>query len=309
MESFVIFTFMKTQKPALLKKGDKVAIVTTARKIDKEDIAVAIQLFEDWGLKVVLGTTIGKVDRQFGGTDQERIADFQQQLDDPSVKAIWCARGGYGSVRVIDALDFTQFFKQPKWIIGFSDVTVFHSHLHNLGFNTLHAIMPITVEGNTMEAIKTLRKALFGEVISYEVAFSENNRLGEGTGVLVGGNLSMLYSLLGSPSAITTDGKILFIEDLDEYLYHVDRMMMNLKRNGYFKQLKGLIVGGMTKMNDNTIPFGKTAQEIILDVVSEYDFPVCFDFPAGHIDDNRALIFGDEVKLIVSSDKTALFYN
>ncbi|MGB0895817.1 MAG: S66 peptidase family protein [Flavobacteriaceae bacterium] len=294
------------KQPQALQRGDLVAIVTTARKIDKDAVQLAIELLESWGLNVVLGRTIGLEDNQYGGTDSDRAIDFQQAMDDPVVKAIWCARGGYGTVRIIDALDFTEFVKQPKWVIGFSDVTVLHSHLHNIGVQTLHAIMPITVEGNTIDAITSLKNDLFGMPNNYELPFEVGNKLGKETGVLIGGNLSMLYSLLGSKSAIDTTDKILFIEDLDEYLYHIDRMMMNLKRNGYFDNLKGLIVGGMTKMHDNDIPFGKTAEEIILDAVAGYNFPVAFNVPAGHVKDNRSLHFGETVEFNVTDSATQL---
>lgn len=297
---------MNPKQPKKLQRGDLVAVVTTARKIDKEDIQLAIELLESWGLNVVLGKTIGLEDNQYGGTDSDRAKDFQQAMDDPAVKAIWCARGGYGTVRIIDSLDFTKFIKNPKYVIGFSDVTVLHSHLHNLGVQTLHAIMPITVEGNTIEALESLKNDVFGETNVYKIPSELGNKVGKGTGVLVGGNLSMLYSLLGSKSAIDTAGKILFIEDLDEYLYHIDRMLMNLKRNGYFDGLKGLVVGGMTKMNDNDIPFGKNAEDIILDAVSDHDFPVAFNFPAGHVKDNRSLHFGKTVAFTVTNSATEL---
>lgn len=297
---------MNITQPKPLQQGDLVAIVTTARKIDRTAVQLAVELLESWGLNVVLGKTIGLEDNQYGGTDTERATDFQHAMDDPAVKAIWCARGGYGTVRIIDALNFTEFVKNSKWIVGFSDVTVLHSHLHNFGVQTLHAIMPITVEGNTIEALNSLKNDLFGKPNTYKVPSETWNKAGKGKGVLVGGNLSMLYSLLGSDSAIKTEDKILFIEDLDEYLYHIDRMILNLKRNGYFNNLKGLVVGGMTKMHDNDIPFGKTAEEIILDAVSEFDFPVAFNFPAGHVKDNRSLRFGGEVNFNVAVTSTTL---
>ncbi len=299
---------MNIKQPQSLQRGDLVAIVTTARKIDRADIQKAIELLESWGLNAVVGKTIGKADHQFGGTDADRITDFQEAMNNDAVKAIWCARGGYGTVRIIDALDFSKFLTNPKWVIGFSDVTALHSHLHNLGVHTIHGLMPITVESSTPEAISSLKKALFGNSIKHEVPCESKNKYGKSTGELVGGNLSMLYSLLGSKSAIKTDGKILFIEDLDEYLYHIDRMMMNLKRNGYFDNLKGLVIGGMTKMNDNTIPFGKTTEEIIIDNIKEFDFPVCFNFPAGHLKDNRTLIFGRCVELNTQKEGTTLTF-
>ncbi len=295
-------------QPSYLQKGDTVAIVSTARKITSDKIIPAIKLLEKWGLHVVIGETIGSEENQFAASDEKRIADFQQMLDNPKVKAIWCARGGYGTVRIVDKLDFSTFKKHPKWIIGYSDITVLHSQVHNFGIETLHATMPINVEKNSKEALETLKKALFGKKLIYEIPADEKNKMGSATGALVGGNLSVLYSMLGSDSAIKTDGKILFMEDLDEYLYHIDRMCMNLKRNGYFTHLKGLIVGGMTDMRDNEIPFGKTAEEIILDCVSEYHFPVVFNFPAGHIDDNRTLILGRKVNLEVGEIKTKLSF-
>lgn len=281
--------------PPYLKKGDTVALVCTARKFTPEEAQPAIELFQSWGLNVKLGKTLGLDNFQLGGSDDQRTSDFQQMLDNPEIKAIWCARGGYGTVRIIDKIDFSNFRNNPKWIMGFSDVTVLHSHIHNLGVATLHSIMPFSVPKADEKAKETLKKALFGEAITYEVQNSTYNKKGSATGVLVGGNLSILYSLLGSKSSIDTTDKILFIEDLDEYLYHVDRMMMNLKRNGYFNKVKGIIVGGMTDMHDNSIPFGRNASEIILDITQEYNIPICFDFPAGHLSDNRALIFGKEI--------------
>jgi muramoyltetrapeptide carboxypeptidase len=293
-------------KPSYLNKGDTIAIVSTARKISKEEIVPAIKLLKSWGLKVVTGKTIALEDHQFAGTDAQRTADFQLMLDSKNIKAIWCARGGYGTVRIIDKLDFSSFLKNPTWIIGYSDITVLHSHIHNLGVQSLHATMPINVLKNTENSLISLKNVLFGEKETKNIDFSKHNWLGKSEGILVGGNLSILYSLLGSKSNINIDGKILFIEDLDEYLYHIDRMMLALKRNGCFENLKGLIVGGMTQMHDNTIPFGKTAEDIILDNIREYDFPVCFNFPAGHLDDNTALILGSKVKLEVNENGTVL---
>ena len=295
-------------QPTFLKKNDTIAIVSTARKISLDEIQPALKLLESWGLKVIIGKTIGLEDNQFAGSDTKRCSDLQEMLDDSKIKAIWCARGGYGTIRIIDQLDFSEFKKNPKWVIGYSDITVLHNHLNNLGFETLHATMPLDVSRNTTAALNSLKKHLFGEDLSFTINSSNENKLGESKGELVGGNLSMLYSLLGSETSINTDEKILFIEDLDEYLYHIDRMMMNLKRNGYLKNLKGLVVGGMTKMHDNAIPFGKNAKEIILDTVSEYDFPVVFNFPAGHLEDNRALNFGKIVTLSVDRNKTILSF-
>lgn len=296
----VLNRFMIT--PTTLKNGDTVAIVSTARKISKEELQPASQLLETWGLKPVLGKTIGAEENQFAGNDDLRASDFQQMMDDPKIKAIWCARGGYGTVRIIDNLNFSEFKKHPKWIIGYSDVTVLHSHIHNFGIETLHAQMCLEIENKTEEARESIRKVLFGE--DYKIEFQQkNSQTSQGiiSGELIGGNLSVLYSLIGSASEMKTDGKILFIEDLDEMLYHVDRMMMNLKRSGYLKNLKALIIGGMTQMKDNKVYFGKTAEETIMDLVKEYNYPVILNFPAGHILDNRALIMGREVGINVQS--------
>nr|WP_313806249.1 LD-carboxypeptidase [Flavobacterium sp.] len=292
--------------PPYLKKGDTVAIVCTARKFFPEDAKPAIELLESWGLKAKLGKTIGLDSCQLGGTDKERAADLQDMLDDDNIKAIWCARGGYGTVRIIDSLDFTKFKKHPKWIMGFSDVTVLHSHLNTLGVASLHSIMPFTVPKAPEEVKETLRKALFGENLTYEVETRGYEIKGKTKGQLVGGNLSILYSLLGSKSSLDTKGKILFIEDLDEYLYHIDRMMQNLKRNGYFENLKGLIVGSMTDMHDNEIPFGQNEVAIITEIAKEYNIPVCFYFPSGHQKDNRTLLLGKEVEYEVNNDKIVL---
>ena len=295
--------------PPFLKKGDTVAIVCTARKFFPEDAKPAIELLESWGLKVKLGKTIGLDSCQLGGTDQERAADFQSQLNDDNIKAIWCARGGYGTVRIIDQLDFTKFVNHPKWVMGFSDVTVLHSHIHTLGVATLHTIMPFTVPKAPEEVKATLKAALFGEKLAYQIPTKSHDIQGKARGILVGGNISILYSLLGSKSSIDTRGKILFIEDLDEYLYHIDRMMYNLKRNGYFDQVKGIIVGSMTDMHDNEIPFGQNEVQIITALAQSYNIPIVFEFPAGHQRDNRTLILGSLVDFEVNSTNVILrFY-
>ena len=293
-------------RPAYLKKGATVAIVSSARKISRKDLQPALELLNKWQLKVIVGKTVDASQDQFAGSDAERANDFQNVLDDPSISAIWCARGGYGTVRIIDQLDFTKFLKNPKWIIGYSDITVLHSALHKMNCESLHATMPINIGKNSIDCTTSLKKALFGSKIDYVIPTHSFNRLGKAEAQMIGGNLSILYSLLGSSSAIDPHGKILFIEDLDEYLYHIDRMLMNLKRNRWFDGLAGLILGGMTQMNDNEIPFGKNALEIIRDIVAEYDFPVAFGFPAGHIDDNRALIMGRQAKLEVYDAYTGL---
>lgn len=288
------------QKPPKLQNGSTVAIISTARKISEQEIQPAVGILESWGLKVVFGKHLFQADRQFSGTVEQRLHDLQWALDDPEVEAVICARGGYGTVQLIDQVNFSTFNNNPKWVVGYSDVTVLHNHINqNLNIETLHASMPINFPNNTVEALESLRAALFGESLCYAFDAHEWNRKGQAEGELVGGNLSILYSLTGTVSQVNTQGRILFLEDLDEYLYHIDRMMMNLDRAGMLRDLAGLVVGGMTDMNDNAVPFGQDAKQIIREVVKQYNFPVCFDFPAGHLDDNRALPMGAKVKLVV----------
>lgn len=292
--------------PPFLKPGYCIGIVAPARKITAEELTPAISQLQDWRLDVKLGKHIYSADNQFAGTDEERAADMQQMLDDDEVKAIIAARGGYGSVRIIDKLDFTRFKQNPKWIAGFSDVTVFHNHIQtHWGIQTLHSTMSINFSKDT-ESTELLRKALFGELKEYFIHGHPLNRQGHGEGMLCGGNLSLLYALAGTPSDIDTSGKILFLEDLDEYLYHIDRMMMQLKRSGKLANLKGLIIGSFSDMKDNTISFGKTAEQIILDAVKEYNYPVCFGFPAGHGVKNFPLYLGRSYELSVNDTNVLL---
>lgn len=295
--------------PPYLKKGDTVGILATARKVDMAPLEPAIKLLKSWGLNVVIGKTVGLDNNQLAGADWQRATDFQQMLDNPSIKAIWSAKGGYGTVRMIDRLDFTKFKQRPKWIIGFSDVTVLHSHINNLDIATLHSIACISVANATPEAIESFRKGVFGGKLEYTIPPHAFNKTSKAQGELIGGNLSVLYSIMGSVSEADYKGKIIFIEDLDEYLYHIDRMMMNLERNNYFKNVKGIIIGGMTKMRDNDIPWGHDALEIIQDITKEYKIPICFNFPAGHIKDNRALVFGKQITMDVTTDGTKITFN
>jgi muramoyltetrapeptide carboxypeptidase len=294
--------------PPNLQKGDTIAIVATARKNIDDNLKPAIALAKSWGLEVVIGQTIGLDDNQLAGTDEQRAADFQNMINNPKIKAVWCVRGGYGTARMLDLIDFSKFKENPKWIIGFSDVTVLHSHLNTLGIASIHGIMPVNVEKASPEVKETLRKSLFGETLQYTVSCENENKLGVAEGELVGGNLSILYSLMGSESQVNCKGKILFLEDLDEYLYHVDRMMLSLKRCGCFEGLSGLVVGSFIKMHDNEISWGKTARQIILDITKKYNFPVVFNFPAGHIHDNNTLIFGNQVTLDVNDKETKLTF-
>ena len=281
---------MKT--PDYLKKGSKIAIVAPARKISRDEIAAAVKWIEEKGFEAVYDDRLFAEYHQLAGDDDFRASLLQDYLDRDDIDAILCARGGYGTIRIVDKLDFTKFAKHPKWIVGYSDVTVLHAKMQQLGYQSIHSTMAINFEKNTEEALETLYDALVGR---HKMAggFLAPEALGmTGKVQIVGGNLSVLYSMLGSDLFPETDGKILFIEDLDEYLYHIDRMMMALKRAGKLANLKALLVGAFTDMHDNTIPFGMTAKEIIYEKVKNYGYPVIWDYPAGHVADNRAIIFG-----------------
>lgn len=297
--------------PAYLKKGDTIAITCPAGFITSEEIVPAIGKLTDWGFTVKVGTTVGKRDFTFGGTDDERRDDFQQMLDDKKVKAILCARGGYGTIRIIDGLDFKQLEQHPKWIIGFSDITVLHSHLnHNYGIASIHAKMcnSFPADWNLAEevqkqSIESIFKCLTGEKMKYDFVPNAKNKTGIAMGTLVGGNLKTLESLAGSNSDLVTKNKILFVEDTGEYLYSIDRMFWNLKRTGKLTSLAGLIVGGFKiKPDDAGEEFGKSLEEIVLEKVKEYRYPVCFDFPVGHQKNNVALKCGIKHTLEVQSN-------
>lgn len=295
-------------QPPYLQKGDTVCIISTARKISNKELLPAISIFESWGLEVTFGRNLFEESHQFAGTTKQRIQDLQTALDDKNCKAIFCARGGYGTVKLIDEIDFSSFRKNPKWVVGYSDVTVLHNHINqNFGIETLHANMPISFpkEGED-ETTKTIKQALFEGEVNFDFQLEKQSRWDEATltAPIVGGNLSIIYSLTGTLSQLVTKDKFLFFEDLDEYLYHIDRMMMNLKRAGLFRECKGLLIGGMSDMNDNAIPFGKTVKEIILENLETEDFPVIFGIPSGHIQRNLALIMNRNVKLSVEG-KTA----
>lgn len=294
-----------------LQRGDKVAIVATARKVSPDEVMPAVRLLESWGLQVVLPDGLFDSDNQMAGDDSHRAAMLQTVLDDPTVGAIFCARGGYGTVRIVDSIDFGGLAKHPKWIVGYSDITVLHSHIaRHCHVPTLHATMPIDVPSDALHqsypSTESLRRMLFDGSEHYEFGLAGAdvvNRPGRCRASVVGGNLSILYSLLASPSDVDTNGKILLIEDLDEYLYHIDRMMMALKRAGRLSRLKGLLVGAMTSMHDNDVPFGRSAERIVADAVAEYDYPVAFGCRFGHIGtDNLALPLGVEITMDVSAD-------
>lgn len=296
--------------PPYLKKGDTIGLVCPAGYMPVERVSECIRILnEEWGFTTKVGNTIGKQFNYFSGTDEERLADLQQMLDDDEVKTVFCARGGYGISRIIDRIDFSRFKKKPKWIIGFSDVTVLHSHIYrNYYIATLHAPMAAAFndEGYKTEFVQSLKNTLEGKKIKYNCPPHEFNRKGEGIGELVGGNLSLLAHLVGTDSDLKTRGRILFIEDTGEYLYNIDRMMRQLQRSGKLDKLAGLIVGGFTDMKDTERPYGQTVYEIIRDVVKEYKYPVCFGFPVSHEKENLALKIGVGYKLKVGKSKIIL---
>jgi len=296
--------------PPYLQKGDTIGLVCPAGFMQVEKISECIRVInEDWGFTTKVGNTVGRQYHYFSGTDEERIEDFQHMLDDDTVKAILCARGGYGLSRIIDKIDFRKFKSNPKWIIGFSDITVLHSHIYrNYGISTLHAPMAnaFNDDGYKNEFVQSLRHALEGKKIKYQVPQHEFNRKGEAIGELVGGNLALLAHLVGTDSDVKTKGRILFLEDVGEYLYNIDRMMYQLKRSGKLDKLAGLVIGGFTDMKDTEKPFGQTVFEIIRDAIAEYDYPVCFDFPVSHGERNYALKVGVGYKLKVGKNKVML---
>lgn len=295
------------QQPIFLRAGDKVTIISTARKISKEEIEGAKHILTAWGLNVSFGKNLFSENNQFAGSTEQRVEGLQNALDDERSKAVICARGGYGTVQLIDSIDFSAFIKIPKWLVGYSDVTVLHNHIQqNFAIESLHAIMPINFPKQKDDAATlSLKGALFGEAVRYDFIAEETTDCCL-EGELVGGNLSIIYSLTGTNSQIDTNNKLLFIEDLDEYLYHIDRIMMNLGRAGVLKNCKGVLVGGMSSMNDNTIPFGKSAEQIILENCKIYNVPVVFGIPAGHIKNNLALIMGRKTRVEVVNGKGIL---
>ena len=287
-----------------LKQGSKVAIAAPARCITPDEMSFAIQWLEGQGFVPVYDDRLFAVHHIFAGDDDFRATVFQEYLDNEEIEAIWLARGGYGGIRIIDKLDFTKFLQHPKWIAGFSDSTVIHGKLQRLGVPSLHSSMPFYFANKTEVAKQSLFNALTGKCLHYEFPANPLNRLGKMEGEIVGGNLSVLMGMNGSDIFPETDGKILFVEEVDEYIYHIDRMMRGLKRAGKLSHLKGLIVGGLTQIKDNAHPFGQTAEEVIAEAVSEYDYPVCFGFPAGHFDDNRVLVFGQKSRIEITKSQS-----
>lgn len=289
-----------------LSSGDTVAIVATARKVNREDLIPAINFLETNGFNVILGPHLFEEENQYAGIDENRAEALQWAIDHPEVKAIWCARGGYGTMRLMDKINLNTLVNSNKILAGFSDITVLHNAINLLGGCSLHSTMPLSWPTNSMATHESFLSALKGDKLVYEIQGHEFDRKGSATAKLVGGNLSLLYALSGTPHQLETAGKILFIEDLDEYLYHIDRMMLALKMSGQLSDLAALVVGGMSDMRDNAIPFGKTAEEIIQETVAEYNYPVCFNFPAGHIEDNRSLWFGVDYSLEVKTGSVIL---
>ncbi len=302
------------KQPDYLKAGDTVVIVAPSGILKErtDEVELAKALLKSWNLNVVVGQHVFNQANHFAGTDDERCEDFQNALDDPTISAIWCARGGYGTVRILDKLDYTKFKRHPKWLIGYSDITALHNQMHNEGFESIHALMCVSLNEDKEgldETIATFKNTVFGNPLSYTIEGSAYNKTGIASGQLVGGNLTILHTMLGSETSIDTSGKILFIEEIGEYAYHIDRMLQSLKRAGYFDDCKGVVVGDITKLRKNTTPWGKPVEQLILDALAEYDFPIAFNMPAGHERDNRALIFGRTIQLHVAKVKSNLDFN
>lgn len=294
--------------PPFLQNGDKVAIVAPARKVSRSELEPAFDFIERNGWKAVFSEELTAEFHQWSGNDLHRCKDLQNYLNDPEIRMIWCARGGYGSMRIVDLFDWSAFQRFPKWLVGFSDITVLLQDLvHQRNCCAIHGPVALTINKGEQTA-NSLASVLKGNYPAIQFPPDAKNRKGSATGMLHGGNLSLLYALQSSKQDVFPKGSILFIEDLDEYLYHLDRMMVSLRRSGKLKNLGALVVGGMTSMRDNEIPFGFSPEEIILDAVRDYNFPVCFNFPAGHIDNNHALIFGREVEVFISENSCKLRY-
>ncbi|WP_400076027.1 LD-carboxypeptidase [Winogradskyella sp. R77965] len=303
----------KLIQPPYLRAGDTVAIVAPSGilKNREREVQQAIDLLKKWGLHATVGKYVFSKSDHFAGTDDERCEDLQKAMDDPKISAIWCARGGYGTVRILDKIDYTAFKKKPKWIIGYSDITALHNQVHNEGVQSLHALMCVSLTKDLNEvqnSIDTFKAALFGNPEDYTLEGSTYNREGDASGKLVGGNLTMLHTMLGSKESIDTSGKILFIEEIGEYKYHIDRMLQSMKRAGYFDNLKGLIVGDMSKLRKNTTLWGTSVEQLVLDALKDYDFPIAFNMPAGHEKDNRALVLGRTVDLTVEKTKSTVSF-
>ena len=300
-------------KPDYLKSGDTIAIIAPSGVLNNRNQAIenAKKLIIEWGLVPIIGNNIYKKNYHFAGNDKERFDDLQWAFDHKNIKAIWCARGGYGSIRIVDKLNFDQFKKYPKWLIGYSDITVLHNKLNNLGFETIHGMMAVNMEENQkeiIESIESLKNCLFGKLKSYHINNNKYNRIGKSSGILVGGNLTLLASQLGSNSEIDTKNKILFIEEIGEYKYHIDRMLQSLKRAGFFDNCNGVIIGDMSEIKINSPSWGSSVNELIYDVLKPYKFPISFGIQSGHLKHNKSLIFGRNIDLDVKASKTIISF-
>ena len=293
--------------PSVLRKGDLVALVAPARKVALAELRTAAEILKSWGLEVLYPEGLFLEDHQFAGSDSDRVKQIQFSLDNTEVKALLCVRGGYGTSRIIDALDFTVFLQKPKWMIGFSDFTVMLNHLYNLGVTSVHAPIALLLHQN-IEVQKKMKAILFDSTYSnsFTLPYHSLNQLGVVEGSIIGGNLSVLVNQIGTASFPNLQNGILFIEDLDEYLYHIDRMMVQLDRIGVFKQISGLLIGHMSGMHDNKIPFGKTAYQIIYSIIAKYKLTVAFGFPIGHEENNLPIVVGERMRLHVTSLETRL---
>ena len=296
------------KQPQPLQKGDRIAIVAPAKSIEQKFIQYAEFFFKEKGFIPVVGENCLQTFHYFSGTIQQRLSDFQTALDDPSIKAICCARGGYGTIQIMEFIDWTNFIQHPKWIIGFSDITVLHLQLFSMGIESLHATMPLNFQENSIESLDTLITSLEGKPLEYEIKTPTGALFGHCQGRLIGGNLSILYSLLSTLKLSDFEGAVLFIEDLSEQLYHLDRIFYALRRMGVLNVINGLVVGGMTDMKDTAVPFGSSVLEIIHSHLKYRPIPLVLDFPAGHINDNRALISGRTVTLEVNPTQTKLVF-
>lgn len=295
-------------KPAYLQPGDIITIVAPAGVVVKEDIDKAKGIFESWDLQVRYGKNLFEQQNQFSGTDEQRLEDLQEAIDDEHVKAIVCARGGYGTIRIIDKIDWSHFVDKPKWVLGYSDITILHAKIHNLGFESIHSPMPVNMAkySENDPILNQIREALFFGQLNYANLFHQLNRNGFGRAKIIGGNLAILHSLLGTKYDMDYQGKFLFIEDVGEQLYKIDRMLHSFKLAGKFDELEGMLVGGFTEIEDGKRPFGKSAEEIIYDITADYNFPVAFGLPIGHLKNNHPLILGAEIKIEIARQQAKI---
>lgn len=312
-QSLSIMTKQTYIQPPFLSIGDTIAIVAPAGQLGSKSEAVdlAIKQAQSWGLNVVVGANILEAEGHFAGADDRRLSILQSLLDDPSIKAIWCARGGYGSMRIMDELDYKSFTKHPKWFIGYSDITAFHSQLHKLNYESIHGMMAVNFENEYSEietSISSLYDALFGNVLKFHFDPSPQNQNGSVTAPVIGGNLTLLSALLGSKSTVDYTGKIIFLEEIGEYMYQIDRMLQSLKRAGVFEKCSGVLVGDFSNIKKNSPEFEKSIEEVVVEAVGRKDIPIAFGFPAGHENENRAFYFGKLATLLVTKQSSSLEY-